>query len=934
MPELAAQKALEAKLHCEHPGCRALIERGIGGVFRVGQDGRIRECNPALARMLGCSSPEEVLSRPGWECDAGNGVENLGAFLLRNAGAPQIELRLTRADGSPAWLVAAVATVEQDCEGVSVRATAVDVTELRRARRQLDRMLRVCAMVSELHRAVADGADRLQLFKEACRAAVELGGYRRAAVALFDSDSGALVPAAQAVAGDGFPATAPSGRECPAIDKLREGQPYVCQDIAQAPEMESFRADAERCGLRSVAALPLHAGGAVAGGFWVFSAEPGTFDPETVGALKEFAFHIAFQIEAGGNAALASAHSRAEARFRELLEAAPDAIIETDRSGAIVLLNAAAEGMFGYGREELLGRSIDILVPERRRSMHARNRDAYVAAPRNQTIGPAAAVCGRRKDGSEFPVEINLCPVRSQSGELVTCIVRDVTHRQIAEQAALESTRQIANILESITDGFFALDRDWRFSYLNRKAEQLFAKTREHLIGRVIWEEFPALSGSVFSDEYHKAMADKAPVEFCAIFEPAGIWAEIHAYPSENGLSVYFQDITDRKHLEDQFQQSQKLEALGRLAGGVAHDFNNLLTIIGGYGQMIMDSVPARDPVRKDVATIVEAANRASALTRQLLAFSRRQMVQPKLLDLNTAVEKMNKMLRRLIREDIELVLALQPGLGLVKIDPGQLEQVLMNLAVNARDAMPTGGTLTIATYPALVRENVHGTGPALPPGRYVALSVADTGTGMDTAVLSRIFEPFFTTKSKHKGTGLGLSTVYGIVKQNGGDILVDTEPGKGTTFRIFLPREERPADAGRTKRKARRSQRGTETILLVEDEPEVRRLARNMLRELGYKVIEAANGLEALRICQDGRIAVDLLFTDVIMPQMSGPQLAEKLTAERPGLTVLYTSGYTDEVVARHGIADCEDVLLQKPFTRKALAAKVRKALDSRQSD
>ncbi len=927
MSEAAAKKALEGEAHCEHPGCRMLTERGLEGIFRVAMDGRILECNPALARMLGYSGPEEVLSRPAWECDSGSAPENLASFLLRRRCEPEIQLELRRADGSKAWLRAAVVVVERDF----ICAAAMDVTETRHAQQKLDRLMRVCAMVTELHRAVANSTDRLQLFQAACRATVEIGGFRRACVALFERGSDALEPVAQAVAGDSYPAATPSARDCPAAINLREGRPYVCQDIAKEPRMDSFREDAARCGLRSMAALPLRARGAVAGGLWVFSAEPDTFDPDTLGALKEFAFHVAFQLEAGGNDALASLHSRAEARFRELLEAAPDAIIETDRSGAILLLNAAAESMFGYGREELLGQCIDILVPESRRAVHARNRSAYVEAPRKQTVGPAAELRARRKDGTVFPVEVSLSPVKSQNGDLVTCIVRDVTHRATAERALLESTRQIASILESITDGFFALDRNWRFSYLNRKAEQFFARTREQLIGKVIWEEFPEKVGSVFFREYRRAMEEQVPVEFSAIFEPAGIWAEIHAYPSENGLSVYFQDITDRKHLEEQFQQSQKLEALGRLAGGVAHDFNNLLTIIGGYAQMILESTAGRDSIRKDAATIVEAANRASALTRQLLAFSRRQMVQPELLDLNRAVEKMNKMLRRLIREDIKLVLALEPGLGQIKIDPGQLEQVLMNLAVNARDAMPKGGTLTISTSTAVVKENLHGTGPELPPGKYVVLAVADTGTGMDKQVLSRIFEPFFTTKAKHKGTGLGLATVYGIVKQSGGDILVDTEPGRGTTFRIYLPREERIPDAGRQKRKARRSNRGTETILLVEDEPEVRRLAHSMLRDLGYKVIEAADGPEALRVCRSRRIAVDLLLTDVIMPQMSGPRLAEQLTAERPGLPVLYISGYTDDVLARHGVTGLENVLLQKPFTRKALAARVRELLDAR---
>jgi PAS domain S-box-containing protein len=923
MPEAAAENAGSGATPCLNSGCRALLERSLAGVFRIETDGRVQECNPALARMLEYSSPQEVVDQPAWTCDAGDGPENLAACLLRHRDAPGIELCVTGADGSPRWLMVAVAAVEQD----SIQATALDITEATHARAKLDRYSRLCAMVSELHRAATDAEDK---FQEACRIVVETGGFQKACVAVFHEETGALELIAQAAAKDGRPAVEPCSRLCPATATLLEGRSFVCDDVPADPAMEPFRADDARCGFRSLAALPVHVQGRVAAGFWVFSTTPGRFDSEIIEALKGFTFHIGFQLEIDGNNRLVLERGRAEARFRELLEAAPDAILETDRAGTIIVLNAAAEHMFGYAHDELIGHCVDVLVPERLRQSHADHRAAYVTEPVSRTIKAPDCPFGRRKDGSEFPVEISLSPVVSQSG-FVTCIVRDVTHRRQAEQALRESTLQIASILESITDGFFALDRDWRFSYLNRKAEQLLGRTRADLIGRVIWEEFPDQVGSVFFTEYRKAIEERIPVEFSAIFPPAGIWAEFHAYPSENGLSVYFQDITERKHLEERLQQSQKLEALGRLAGGVAHDFNNLLTIIGGYAQMILESTGRGDPVRKDVGTILEAANRASGLTRQLLAFSRRQMVQPKLLDLNGVVQKMNKMLRRLIREDVELVLALEPGLGQVKIDPGQIEQVLMNLVVNARDAMPTGGRLTVATTSAVLAGSGHETGADLPPGRYAVLSVADTGTGMDTNVLSRIFEPFFTTKAKHKGTGLGLATVYGIVKQSGGDILVDTEPGKGTVFRIFLPWVERVRETCRPHRKARGQHRGTETILLVEDEPDVRRLAGDMLRSQGYNVLEAANGAEAIRVWQTHGNTVDLLVTDVIMPQMSGPQLAEKLVAERPGLRVLYISGYTDDIVAQHGISGSGNTLLQKPFTRKRLGDRVRKLLDSR---
>ncbi|HOL72367.1 MAG TPA: PAS domain S-box protein [Bryobacteraceae bacterium] len=905
--------------------CHALVDRCVAAVFLVGMDSRIRECNPALARILGYSSPREVVDQPPWECDAGSGAEDLAACLLRHAGAGAFDLRLKSASGASVWLLATAATVE---DNGSVLATAVDVTEVRLARSTLARLRRVRAMTAELHRSLVASMDRPRLMQQACRAAVRNGGFQKACIELFGGANGIFEPASYVETEEGFSASTP-GTECPEALLLREGRPYICQDIARGPASEPFRSDALRTGLRSAAAFPLHVGGKVAGGFWVFSSEAEIFDSDLTDALKEFASHVGCCLEVRDN--IQHAVDRAEARFWELIEAVPDAILETDAHGNILLANAAAEAMFGYTRDELRGRNTEMLVAEHQRAERAKFRAEFATSPAKRVFGPEEGVIARRKDGTEFPCEVSLTPVESRQGNLVTCIVRDITHRLEAERALRESSSQVTSILESITDGFFALDREWRFTYVNGKAEQILGRARSDLIGRVIWEEFPEQSKSVFFEEYRRAMTEKTPVRFSAIFPPAGIWAECHAYPSENGLSVYFQDITERKQLESRIQQSAKLEALGRLAGGVAHDFNNLLTIIGGYANMILESPTCCGSIREDVATILDAANRASTLTRQLLAFSRRQMVRPMLLNLNRAVQRMEKMLRRLIREDIELVLALEPGLDPVKIDPGQLEQVIMNLVVNARDAMPHGGRLTIRTAKAELTGSGHGAGPELPPGRYVVLSVADMGVGMDPAVLSHIFEPFFTTKTKGKGTGLGLATVYGIVKQNGGDILVDTEPGKGSTFRIYFPCAKRTKNAGHAERKTRRSCPSNETILLVEDEPAVRKLASEMLRSQGYRILEAGGAGEALRIWQESAASVDLLLTDVIMPQMNGPQLARKLTAERPELPVLYMSGYTDDVLARHGIAGNDETLLQKPFTLKTLTAKVRRLLDNR---
>ncbi len=483
---------------------------------------------------------------------------------------------------------------------------------------------------------------------------------------------------------------------------------------------------------------------------------------------------------------------------------------------------------------------------------------------------------------------------------------------------------RIADILENISDAYFALDRDWRFTYVNAKAARILDRTPEELRGRVIWEELPDLVGSVFFHEYRRAAAEGRASTFTAYDVRRTLWIDVRVQPSGQGLAVYFQDVTARRALEEQSGQSQRMEALGRLAGGVAHDFNNLLTIIGGYSQMLLDGIDAKNPLRKDVEPIVEAAARASGLTRQLLAFSRREMVEAKIVDMNRLITKMDKMLRRVIGEDIDLKLSLRSGIGRILADPGQIEQVIMNLAVNARDAMPTGGRLHIMTDNIGSAEVSDG---GIAPAAYVLLSICDTGTGMDDETRLHVFEPFFTTKVQ--GTGLGLATVYGIVKQAGGDIEVHSAPGKGTCFRIYLPRT-RKVPRERPRGQSRRPRRGTETILLVEDQTDVRKLAREMLVRLGYRVLDAGDASEALAIWNTCGETIDLLVTDVIMPQMSGCELAHQLTCLRPGLKVLYITGYTDDVVARHGIGENDGSLLQKPFTREMLGLRVRSVLDA----
>jgi hypothetical protein len=396
------------------------------------------------------------------------------------------------------------------------------------------------------------------------------------------------------------------------------------------------------------------------------------------------------------------------------------------------------------------------------------------------------------------------------------------------------------------------------------------------------------------------------------------------------GLAVAV-DVTERNQMERQLRQSQKMDAIGSLAGGVAHDFNNLLSVIISYAELLYAEIKPEDPMRRDVEEIAGAGKRAAGLTRQLLAFGRQQILQPKAIDLNAVLGGVAKMLKRMVGEDLELNVVSAPGLWTVKADPGQIEQVIMNLVVNARDAMPTGGTLTIETANVEIDSSDAANHAGVAgPGRYVMLAVTDTGSGMDAITRDRLFEPFFTTKEKGKGTGLGLSTVFGIVQQSGGNISVRSQPGKGATFKVYLPQSGPacvvPLDAaGETA-----SGRGSETILLVEDDETVRALARRILEGCGYLVLEAQSAGDALVLCEKHKGNIDVLLTDVVMPRMSGRELAERLGSLRPDMRVLYMSGYTDDAVIRHGIRNSDVAFLQKPITPHALTSKLREVIES----
>ncbi|HEY6097023.1 MAG TPA: PAS domain S-box protein, partial [Candidatus Deferrimicrobium sp.] len=511
------------------------------------------------------------------------------------------------------------------------------------------------------------------------------------------------------------------------------------------------------------------------------------------------------------------------------------------------------------------------------------------------------------------------------------------------------ASRILATLIEASPLAIVTFDPEGVVTMWNPAAERIFGWSESEALGTRLpfvpaerQEEFLALRrrallGEVFTEpELHRRRADGSPIVVSVSTSPLR-----RPDGTIYGIMSILMDVTERKAaeeirnrltmVEEQLRQSQKLEAVGRLAGGVAHEFNNLLTAISGYSDLLLHRLPEYSTLRRDVEEIRKAGDRAAALTRQLLAFSRRQVLQPKVLDLNAVVTNMEPMLRRMVGERIVLAADLSPSLSWVKADPGQIEQVIVNLTLNARDAMPDGGRLTIATADAELSPAYAAVHPEVLPGPHVLLSVADTGHGMDDETQSHLFEPFFTKKGVGKGTGLGLATVYGIVQQSGGHIRVNSAADRGSTFLIYLPRVA-ASDAGPLGEDPPflpHPSPGTETVLLAEDDEVVRRLAREVLSGNGYQVLEAGNGREALLLSEAHRGEIHLLLTDVEMPKMSGRELGERIRIQRPALRILYMSGYTDDAILREGILEDGIPFLQKPFTQEGLARKVREVLD-----
>jgi hypothetical protein len=635
----------------------------------------------------------------------------------------------------------------------------------------------------------------------------------------------------------------------------------------------------------------------------------------------------------------------------DFLETLPDAMVAVDRNGTIVQANSQTQKLFGYSRGELIGRNIDILVPERYRRQHQHHREAYGEAPKTRRMGADLDLYGRRRDGSEFPVEISLSPILTEKGAFVLSAIRDISDRKrIAEELRRaneelhrrtigqlgEYRSRLAAIIDSSEDAIIAKNLDGTITSWNKGAERIYGYTPEEAIGKNI--SFLASDDRVneiveILQRIQKGERIEQQESVRVTKDGRRLYVSISVSPLRDGsgeivgASAIARDITARKLAEAQLRQSQKMEAIGRLAGGVAHDFNNILGIIKACTEFLRDRIASADQLLY-LENIRKSIDRGTSLTRQLLTFSRTPAIQTQILDVNDRLKDISKLLHPLLGDDIEIVNVSRSS-AVVVADPSQLDQIVVNLAVNARDAMPGGGKFILETGEVEFDEALAGRHRSLAPGKYVLLAVSDTGCGMDEATLSRIFEPFFTTKEVGKGTGLGLATVYGIVNQSGGQIVVYSEPGQGTTFKIYLPSANHKLGIGRTaKAEAVSPIRHGNTILLVEDDDIMRSLTRKMLEEHGYTVVEASDGQAAFEWVQANPIQIDLLLTDVVMRRVTGPELADRLAASHPSVKVIFMSGYTGEMMANRPGLKSGITFLEKPFDRTTLLNTIHSTL------
>lgn len=912
--KLAELERLERELHERNTQLASLLEAEPGAVMRVGSSGEILQVNARGLELLEVDVAAAIMGRTlASFAAAGDGLVVEAAVRASLGGAAQrVEYRLAGAKGTLTWVETQLSPLhEPERAGAGVRsvlAVTRDVTEQRLA---LETEARERAVSSSIVRSLPG---IFYLFDEA-------------------------------------------GRFARWNDRFEQVTGYTPAELAHLHPLDLFvGADRDRVAERIRQALT--EGEATVEAELV--SKEGSRTPyffTGVRTILDGRAHVA------GTGVDLSAHRQAEAALgaahawqRAILESAPVAVVSTDATGTIQTFNPAAERLLGWSAGEVIGERSPVGFYDpaelgRRAAELATERGGPVAAGWEAIVRRAreGAPDERewtlvRKDGERVPARVGVAALRASGPAGGGFLLLATDLREQRREA--ESRRVQSAALAAAANAIIITDRHGKILWVNPAWERLTGWTMAESAG-----QNPRIlkSGLQSADFY---------AELWGTIRVGRVWRsdlwnrrkDGTIYPEEEtitpvvdsaGAVTHFiavkQDITTRKReeeerwkLEEQLRVSERLNAVGRLAGGVAHDFNNVLSVIQSYAEVVVQDLPADSPLRDDMGEIRHAAERAAELTQQLLAFGRRQVLRIESVDLNRVAGGLEKLLRRLIGEDVELVLRLAPGLRATRADPSQIEQILMNLVVNARDAMPSGGRLTVETSNAILDEEYCVSHFGVEPGAYVMLAVTDTGSGMDEATRSQIFEPYFTTKPKGKGTGLGLATVHGIIEQSGGHIWVYSEPGQGTTFKVYLPQYEglapdSPSDRPRPPRRT-----GTETILVAEDERAVRSIVERVLSSAGYRVLVGTDGAEALEIARRHLGAIDLVVTDVVMPRMSGRELVDKLRTLRPGTRAVFMSGYADDAIGHHGILEPEVRFLGKPFTLDGLLREVREALDA----
>jgi PAS domain S-box-containing protein len=929
----------EQTLRTSEARFRALIDNSWDAITLVSAQGTILYASPANERLWGYR-PDEYIGVTGFELVHANDIAQVLAqftALAQNPGGfVNTQYRIRHKDGSWRWAEAIAYNLLDEPSVQAIVVNARDITEQKQAEEEHRAHLWFLKSMDQVNRAIQGTNDLDQLMRDVLDAALAIFGCDRAWL-VYPCDPKAIswnVPMERTR--PEYPGAFVLGQDIPMEGEIID----VLQTLraASGPVRFGPGADhplpaetAKRFSIQSQIAMALYP---KIDKPYVFGlhhcASSQAWTPQEERLFQEVGRRLS---DALTSQLMLRNLRESEARFRTFVDHATDGFFLHDERGTILDANRQASKMLGYPLEELIG-------------MTPADFDVDAAASFQEQFGARLAAGEvitfethhRRKDASVFPVEVRIRPFREARRKLGVALVRDITERKRAEEALRNSHNLLHAIVEGTSDAIYLKNLEGRYLMINSAGARVLGKTAEDVIGKDDRALFAPDTARVIIERDRRVMMSGASQVFEEPATAAGVTrtylttkgAYRDAHGQVIGLIGISRDITELKRLEEQFRQAQKVEAVGRLAGGIAHDFNNLLTAITGYADLVLDELDPHTPIRGDIEELRKAADRATVLTRQLLAFARKQVIDPQVVNLNSLVLEMDKLIRRVIGEDIELCIRLARDVGQVKVDPGQIEQVIVNLAVNARDAMPQGGTLTIETANVVLDQEYARTHVTVIPGEYALLGISDTGIGMDNAVQQHLFEPFFTTKAPGKGTGLGLATCYGIVKQHGGYIWAYSEVGHGTSIKIYLPRTDDAVTRTYQSTDVPVWPKGAEIILLVEDEASVRELVTRILRAQGYTVLEATNGVEALELAaahSPGEI--QLLLTDVVMPQMGGNALRDQLRAHLPGLKVLFISGYTDNALVHHGQLDVGVELLAKPFTPAALVGKVRQILD-----